>query len=130
MRNTITGILMLLMVSLTTGCAVRVVHPVPQKGTVVVGPSPRRAPPRMEHRPANVRLSHRQAVAIGASYCADRGFDCRLDKAKLVKNGRVWKVHFDARSWRAKGKVHLDLDSRSGRILSAKQTGQLRKRHG
>lgn len=130
MRNTIIGTLMLLLASLSTGCALRVVHPIPQSGPVML-PAPRRAPPRVEHRQVRVPLSHRQAVALGADYCADRGYDCRLDKATLTKNGNVWKVHFDARSWRAKGKVHLELDSYSGRILQAKEKGQLgKRRHG
>jgi len=121
MRTTIIGSLLALL-SLTSGCTLHV-RPVE---TVVVE---ERAPRPVKVVRAKPMLSRHQAVEVAESYCDRRRYDCRLDQAKLVKGGEVWRVHFDARSWRAKGKVFVQVDARTGRILEAKETGRLTRRH-
>lgn len=122
MRTTIIGSL-LAFLSLTSGCTLHV-RPVE---TVVVE---ERAPRPVRTVKASPMLSHHQAVAQAEGYCDVRRYDCRLDHAKLVRNGQVWRVHFDARSRRSHGKVFVQVDARSGRILEAKETGRLKRRHG
>lgn len=122
MRTTNIAILLALL-TFTSGCTLHV-RPT---GTVVVEERAPRPVRVVKERPV---LSHHQAVARAEGYCDARRYDCRLDHAKLVKNGRVWRVHFDARSWRARGKVFVQVDARSGRILEAKETGRLSRRHG
>lgn len=122
MRTTLIGSLLALL-TLTSGCTLHV-RP---SGTVVVD---ERAPRPVRVERTRPVMSHHQAVARAEGYCDRRRYDCRLDKAKLVKNGRVWRVHFDARSWRARGKVFVQVDARTGRILEAKETGRLTRRYG
>lgn len=118
MRKTFVASL-LLFASLSTGCAVRILHPVPHEETVYVPPPPQQI------------LSRSEAIAQGEGYCFHQGLECRVRKAHLSKGGDVWKVHFDAWSRRAKGKVHMEIDSYSGRILKVDEKGQLKKRrHG
>ena len=85
MRTTIIGSLLALL-SLTTGCTLHV-RPVE---TVVVE---ERAPRPVRTVKASPMLSHHQAVAQAEGYCDRRRYDCRLDHAKLVKGGEVWRVH-------------------------------------
>ncbi|HLV61505.1 MAG TPA: hypothetical protein VKY51_08920 [Fredinandcohnia sp.] len=121
MRTTIIGSLLALL-SLTSGCTLHV-RPVE---TVVVEERAPRPVKVVRERPM---LSRNEAVDVAETYCDRRRYDCRLDHAKLVKGGQVWKVHFDVRSWRAKGKVFVEVDARTGRILEAKETGRLTRRH-
>lgn len=123
MRTTIIGSLLAIL-SLTSGCTL---HVRPVETVVVEERAPRRPVKVVKTRPM---LSHHQAVAQAEGYCDRRRYDCRLDHAKLVKGGEVWRVHFDARSWRARGKVFVQVDARTGRILEAKETGRLTRRHG
>src|SRR5690606_20153055 len=121
MRTTIIGSLLVLL-SLTSGCTL---HVRPTETVVVEERAPR--PVRVvKTRPV---MSHHQAVARAETYCDRNRYDCRLDHAKLVKGGQVWRVHFDARSRRARGKVFVQVDARTGRILEAKETGRLTRRH-
>lgn len=127
MRPTILGSLLALPL-LFTSCAV---HARPVETVVVEkrAPHPAKVPVKVEKRRPMPRLSKRAAVKVAESYCDRRRYDCRLDHAHLTKGGEVWKVHFDARSWRAKGKVFVEVDARTGRILQAKETGRLTRRH-
>lgn len=100
------------------GCAVGIGVP-PPSGPVVYLPPP---PPPMP-------LSRDQAVAVGQSYCYDRGYECHLKTANLAKHDSIWMVKFDARGRRAKGKLHLEIDAFSGELLRADEKGKLRK-HG
>lgn len=97
------------------GCALGVAVP----GPVIYVPD---APP-----PAP--LTRDQAVAVGRSYCHDRGYECRLKAANLAKHDGVWMVKFDARGRRASGKLHLEIDAYTGELYRAEEKGKLRK-HG
>lgn len=123
MRTTIIGSLLALSL-LSTGCAL---HVRPAETVVVEKRAPR--PVKVEKARPMPRLSKHEAVEVAETYCDRRRYDCRLDHAHLTKGGEVWKVHFDARSWRAKGKVLVEVDARTGRILEAKETGRLTRRH-
>ncbi len=89
-------------------------------------PPPRRAP--LPPPPPRGPMSRNEAVALGQSYCYDRGLDCWLDGANLAKRDSLWKVKFTARDRRSQGKLHLEFDSHSGRLLRADEKGQLRRR--
>lgn len=102
-----------------TGCALGVAVP-PPPGTVIYVPE---APPR----PAP--LTREQAVAVGRSYCHDRGYKCSLKAANLAKHDSIWKIKFDARGRRASGKLHLEIDAYTGELFRADEKGKLRH-HG
>jgi len=99
-----------------TGCAVGLAP----AGSVVYVPEP---------PPPPAPLSRDQAVALGHSYCRNRGYECRLKAANLAKHDSVWKVKFDARGHHASGKLHLEIDAMTGELVRADEKGKLR-RHG
>jgi len=100
---------------LQTGCAVGLAP----AGSVVFVPEP---------PPPPSPLTRDQAVAVGRSYCYDRGYECRLKNANLARNDGVWKVRFDARGRHASGKLHLEIDAFTGELIRADEKGKLRRR--
>lgn len=89
----------LLLVSLSLGCRIRLAGPYP--------PAPRTG-----------WMSGDEAVSQAHAYCADRQLSCEVQKLQL--DGGRWKVHLRAHGHRS-GKVRLDFDASSGRLLKAKE---------
>ena len=104
------------MLSLFTGCLVRVLpgHPVP--GPVVVPAPGARA------------MSYDEAVYLGTQYCRNRGFTCDLKHAHMTGNG-VWKINLKVEG-NLRGQVHLDYDAYSRALLKADEQVREHRGHG
>ena len=93
---------------------------------------------RMEARPDEMRppppppfgppsMSYEEAVQLGSRYASDRGYGYRLQEAHLI-DGRYWNVNFRIFEHERPGRLHLEYDAFSRRLLNA--DARLGRRHG
>ncbi len=61
----------------------------------------------------------REAGDVGLAWCDDHGYDCRVQKTKLVRGGTVWQVRLAVDDPR--GQVRLELDAFTRAVLDAKE---------
>ena len=71
--------------------------------------------------PPPVHISRHQAVASALWYCRERGFACRPDGVRFLRDG-VWRVRLDAARRHKRRRLVVDLDAWSGAVLAARST--------
>ncbi len=92
-------------------------------GCIVATPR-RPVPPAPPPRP--VAMGYDEAVRLGFQQCRARGYECRLKEAHRTGKD-VWKVKFEAFARGARGRLHLDFDAFSRRVLKVEDRVKSRR---
>ena len=103
----------------STGCAVRMSRP---------GPSPLPPPPPPPARVVH-EMSYQEAVDRAVAYARDRGYWSEVEKAHRTGNG-VWKVKLAVERADARGRLHIDFDAHTRKVIRAQEKVKYAKHHG